>query len=55
MKELEDEELMRDGNFLHMPEDLRTSCVMVPCTCLLMYLEMKVNQLEEVTRKKKEQ
>ena len=47
VKEMEMEELMKDGEFLDMPEELCTDCAHSPCLCQILYLELKLVSLKQ--------
>ena len=46
-KEMEIEELMKEGEFLDMPGELCTGCVHSPCLCQMLYLELKLASLKQ--------
>ena len=41
-KELKDEEMMMSGESMDINDELCINCVMMPCVCLMTYLEMKI-------------
>ena len=45
--EMEEAETMEQGDFIGEIEEFCTDCARIPCSCLLMYLDLKITKLNE--------